>query len=118
MCIRDRGKVVSGATIASFQGCLMLVLAPFAGVSLSPLIIAELIPTLFLVAFSMTGLGVLVASRLKSMQGFQMIMNFIMMPMFFLSGAMFPLSNAPVWMDTLAKINPLTYGCLLYTSPS
>lgn len=104
------GKVVSGATIASFQGCLMLLLAPFAGVSLSPLIIAELIPTLFLVAFSMTGLGVLVASRLKSMQGFQMIMNFIMMPMFFLSGAMFPLSNAPVWMDTLAKIDPLTYG--------
>lgn len=104
------GKVVSGATIASFQGCLMLVLAPLAGVSLTPLMVAKLIPTLFLVAFSMTGMGVLVASRLKSMQGFQMIMNFIMMPMFFLSGAMFPLANAPAWMDTLAKINPLTYG--------
>ncbi|MHB8859912.1 MAG: ABC transporter permease [Thermoleophilia bacterium] len=104
------GKVVSGATIASFQGCIMLLLAPFAGVSLSPLIIAELIPTLFLVACSMTGLGVLVASRLKSMQGFQMIMNFIMMPMFFISGAMFPLANAPGWMDALSKIDPLTYG--------
>ena len=104
------GKVVSGATIASFQGCLMLVLAPLAGVSLSLAMIARLLPTLFLVACSMTGLGVLVATRLKSMQGFQMIMNFIMMPMFFLSGAMFPLSNAPVWMDTLAKIDPLTYG--------
>ncbi len=104
------GKIISGATIASFQGCIMLLLAPFAGVSLSPLMIAELIPTLFLVACSMTGLGVLVASRLKSMQGFQMIMNFIMMPMFFISGAMFPLANAPAWMDTLSKIDPLTYG--------
>lgn len=104
------GKVVSGATIASFQGCLMLVLAPLAGVKLTPLMVVQLIPTLFLVAFSMTGMGVLVATRLKSMQGFQMIMNFIMMPMFFLSGAMFPLANAPAWMDTLAKIDPLTYG--------
>ncbi len=104
------GKVISGATIASFQGCLMLLLAPFAGVKLSPVMIAELIPTLFLVSCSMTGLGVLVASRLKSMQGFQMIMNFIMMPMFFVSGAMFPLANAPAWMDMLAKIDPLTYG--------
>jgi len=104
------GKVISGATIASFQGCLMLILAPFAGVSLSPLMIAKLLPTLFLVSFSMTGMGVLVATRLKSMQGFQMIMNFIMMPMFFLSGAMFPLANAPTWMDILSKLDPLTYG--------
>ncbi len=104
------GKVISGATIASFQGCLMLLLAPLVGVSISPLMIAKLLPTMFLVACSMTGLGVLVASRLKSMQGFQIIMNFIMMPMFFISGAMFPLGNAPAWMDTLAKIDPLTYG--------
>ncbi|MHB0866402.1 MAG: ABC transporter permease [Thermoleophilia bacterium] len=104
------GKIISGATIASFQGCIMLLLAPFAGVSLSPLIIVKLVPTLFIIAFSMTGLGVLVASRLKSMQGFQMIMNFIMMPMFFISGAMYPLANAPTWLDTLAKIDPLTYG--------
>ena len=104
------GKVISGATIASFQGCLMLILAPFAGVSLTPIMIAKLLPTLFLVSFSMTGMGVLVATRLKSMQGFQMIMNFIMMPMFFLSGAMFPLANAPVWMDILSKLDPLTYG--------
>jgi len=104
------GKVISGATIASFQGCLMLLLAPLVGVSVTPLMLAQLIPTLFLVSFSMTGMGVLVASRLKSMQGFQMIMNFIMMPMFFISGAMFPLANAPQWMDTLSKIDPLTYG--------
>ncbi|MHB0915077.1 MAG: ABC transporter permease [Thermoleophilia bacterium] len=104
------GKVISGATIASFQGSIMLMLAPFVGISLSPSLLVRLLPTMFLVAFSMTGLGVLVATRLKTMQGFQMIMNFIMMPMFFLSGAMFQLTSAPRWMDSLARVNPLTYG--------
>jgi ABC-2 type transport system permease protein len=104
------GKVISGATIASFQGCLILILAPLAGVCLSPLIILKVLPLMFLVSFSMTGMGILVATRLKSMQGFQMVMNFIMMPMFFVSGAMFQLQSAPAWLDALAKIDPLTYG--------
>ncbi len=104
------GKVISGATIAAFQGTLMLLLAPFAGVNLSPLVIVELLPMMFLVAFSMTGMGILVATRLKSMQGFQMVMNFFMMPMFFISGAMFPLKNAPQWLDSISRVDPLTYG--------
>jgi len=104
------GKVVSGATIASFQGGLMLLLAPLVGIHLSVGMLLLLIPTMFLVAFSMTGLGILVATRLKSMQGFQVVMNFVMMPMFFISGAMFQLQNAPQWMDTLSKVDPLTYG--------
>jgi ABC-2 type transport system permease protein len=104
------GKVISGATIASLQGSIMLLLAPFVGIDLSLTMLVQLIPTMFLVSFSMTGLGVLVATRLKTMQGFQMIMNFIMMPMFFLSGAMFQLTSAPRWMNMLARINPLTYG--------
>ncbi len=104
------GKVISGATIAAFQGALMLLLAPFAGVNISPLLILELLPMMFLVAFSMTGMGILVATRLKSMQGFQMVMNFFMMPMFFVSGAMFPLKNAPQWLDGVSRIDPLTYG--------
>ena len=104
------GKVVSGATIASFQGTIMLLLAPLVGIDLTPSMLVQLLPTMFLVSFSVTGLGVLVATRLNTMQGFQMIMNFIMMPMFFLSGAMFQLTSAPRWMDTLAHINPLTYG--------
>ncbi len=104
------GKVISGATIAAFQGGLMLLLAPFAGIHISPLLVLELLPMMFLVAFSMTGMGILVATRLKSMQGFQMVMNFFMMPMFFISGAMFPLKNAPQWLDTLSRIDPLTYG--------
>ncbi len=104
------GKVLSGATIASFQGMIVLLLAPLVGIDISLLMLAKLIPLMFMVSFSMTGLGILLATRLKSMQGFQMIMNFIMMPMFFLSGAMFQLSQAPVWMDTLSRIDPLTYG--------
>lgn len=104
------GKVISGSTIACFQGSLMLLLAPLAGVDLSPVLALKLLPVMFLVSFSMTGLGILVATRLKTMQGFQMIMNFIMMPMFFLSGAMFQLAEAPRWMDVLARIDPLTYG--------
>lgn len=104
------GKVISGATIASFQGCLMLILSPFVGINLSVGVLLKLIPTMFVVSFSMTGMGILLATRLKSMQGFQVVMNFIMMPMLFISGAMFQLSSAPRWMDTLSKIDPLTYG--------
>lgn len=104
------GKVISGATIASFQGGLMLLLAPVVGIHLSLTMLVQLVPIMFLVAFSMTGMGILVATRLKSMQGFQMVMNFIMMPMFFISGAMFPLTSAPTWLDTLSKLDPLTYG--------
>ncbi len=104
------GKVLSGTTIASFQGVFILLLAPFVGIHLTPWMLVRLLPLMFLVSFSMTGLGIVFATRLKSMQGFQMIMNFIMMPMFFLSGAMFQLSQAPTWMDILARADPLTYG--------
>jgi ABC-2 type transport system permease protein len=65
---------------------------------------------MFIVAMAISSLGVAVAARLKTMQGFQMITNFLLMPMFFLSGALFPLTNAPKWMDVIAKINPVTYG--------
>jgi len=69
-----------------------------------------LLPVMFLVAFSLNSLGILVASRLKSTEAFQMVMQFIMMPMFFLSGALFPLTNLPAWMSFLSKINPASYG--------
>lgn len=104
------GKVISGATIACFQGSLMLMLAPFVGIDLSIGMVLKLLPTMFLVSFSMTGLGMILATRLKTMQGFQVVMNFIMMPMFFISGGMFQLTSAPKWMDTLSKVDPLTYG--------
>lgn len=104
------GKALGGSTVAMLQGTIMLLFAPLVGVSLTPLIVLELIPLLFLVSFSMTSVGIAVAARMKSMEGFHMIMNFLLMPMFFLSGALFPLRGLPAWMDVLVKIDPLTYG--------
>ena len=65
---------------------------------------------MLLLAAMMSALGSLVAARQRSMEGFQVIMNFIMLPMLFLSGAFFPLTGVPVWMETLSKINPVSYG--------
>lgn len=104
------GKALGGSTVAMIQGSIMLIFAPVIGVPLTLLIVMELIPLMFLVSFAMTSLGILVAARMRSMEGFHMIMNFLLMPMFFLSGALFPLRGLPGWMDFLVKIDPLTYG--------
>jgi ABC-2 type transport system permease protein len=63
-----------------------------------------------LTSFALTGVGVLIAARMTSFQGFGTIMNFVIMPMWFLSGAMFPPQNLPSWLNVLVRINPLTYG--------
>jgi len=104
------GKTLGGATVGVFQGLLMLVLAPLVGVSLDLELVLKLIPLLFLLALSLTSLGVALAARMKSMEGFQMMMQFLLMPMIFLSGALFPMRDLPVWMDVLVKINPVTYA--------
>jgi len=104
------GKILGGATVALFQGFLMLVLAPLVNVRLGVRMVLALIPTIFLVAFTLSSLGMVIASRLRSTEGFQMVMNFFMMPMFFLSGALFPLANVPRWMEILSKVNPASYG--------
>ena len=70
----------------------------------------KLIPIMFLVAACISSLGIVLASKLKTMQSFQVITNFMLMPMFFLSGALFPLVNVPKWMAAISKINPLSYG--------
>jgi ABC-2 type transport system permease protein len=104
------GKVAGGATVAMFQGAIILLLAPVIGVKLTFDQIVVLLALMLLLAGVMTSLGILVAARQRSMEGFQMIMNFLMLPMFFLSGAFFPLGSVPLWMDLLAKIDPVTYG--------
>ena len=104
------GKILGGATVAMLQGLLMLVLAPLVNVRLGVGMVLALIPTILLVAFTLASLGIVVASRLRSTEGFQMVMNLFMMPMFFLSGALFPLVNVPRWMEILSKVNPATYG--------
>jgi len=104
------GKILGGATVAMLQGLLMLVLAPLVNVRLGVGMVLALPPAIFLVSFALASLGMVVASRLRSTEGFQMVMNLFMMPMFFLSGALFPLVNVPRWMEILSKVNPATYG--------
>ena len=104
------GKCFGGATIAMIQSAILIVMAPIVGISLSLTIILELLVLAFLMSFAVTSLGVAIASRMESMQSFQMVMNFIVMPMYFLSGAMFPMASAPAWMKSLMSLDPLTYG--------
>jgi len=104
------GKALGGSTQAMVQGMLLLVLAPIVGVTLTPLAVVELIPLIFVLAFALTSLGVVLAAGIKSMQGFQAVINFLMMPIFFLSGALFPLGNLPWWMTGLTRIDPAAYG--------
>ena len=104
------GKILGGATQAMFQGVILLVLAPFFGVKLTPLAVLEVIGLIFCVAFALSGVGVAIASRMRSMMGFQFVLNFLAQPAFFLSGAMFPVTGLPGWMTALTRIDPLTYG--------
>jgi ABC-2 type transport system permease protein len=104
------GKVAGGSTVAMFQGVIVLLLAPLIGVNLSWQQVVVLIGLMLLLAAVMTSFGILIAARQRTMEGFQMIMQFLLMPMFFLSGALFPLQGVPLWMEWLARINPVTYG--------
>ena len=104
------GKLAGGSTVAMFQGTLVLLFAPLLKIKLALDQALILIGLMLLLAMVMSALGILVAARQRSMEGFQVIMNFIMLPMFFLSGAFFPLDGVPIWMELLAKVNPVTYG--------
>ena len=104
------GKAGGTALIALGQGLIMLIIAPFVGVTLSPMIVLKLIPLLIIVSLSLSGLGILIASRMRSQQGFQMLVQIIIMPLVFLSGVFFPVNNVPAWLEVISKINPLTYG--------
>jgi len=104
------GKVFGAAVTALMQSIIMLVLAPFLHISLTPLVIIQLLPVLVLISISLSGLGVLIASRMRSQQGFQMIIQVIVFPLMFLSGIFFPVNNVPAWMMVISKVNPVTYG--------
>lgn len=104
------GKAFGGSTIAMLQGTIMLIFAPVIGVKLSVGLVVVLMLEMLLLAFTLTSLGIVIASRMKSMEGFQMIMQFLLMPMFFLSGALFPLQGVPAWMQVLTHVDPVAYG--------
>jgi len=105
------GKTFGGATIAIIQGLLVLSLTYLIGfriTSLGSLVLGLVF--MFLIAVFFTGLGLSIASKMKDMQGFQMILNFLIMPIFFLSGALFPITNLPPAILFISRIDPLTYG--------
>ncbi|MBI5196818.1 MAG: ABC transporter permease [Nitrospirae bacterium] len=104
------GKSLSGTIISVIQAAVILMLFPFLGIKLSLLSVPYAIAVSFLLAFSISALGIIIASFLESMESFSAIMNFIVMPMFFLSGAMYPVKNLPEILKFISKLNPLTYG--------
>jgi ABC-2 type transport system permease protein len=104
------GQAVGATLLAVGQGTLILALAPAAGVPLTPLSAAAGVAVMVLVAFGMVCLGLLLAWRMESAQGFHGIINLILLPMWLLSGAFFPLAGAPAWLAWAMRLNPLTYG--------
>jgi len=104
------GKTLGGATVAVINALIMLVIATALGVISPGLGFLASIVFMILTALCFVSIGLIIASQMKSMEGFQMIMSFIIMPIFFLSGALFPLQNTPAWMQAIAHADPLTYG--------
>ncbi len=104
------GKCLGGATVASTQGVIMIALAGLVGVPYAPLLILGILGLQLLLAFSITAFGVMVAARIKQMQSFFGVMQMVVMPMFFISGALFPANGLPGWLTVLNRLDPLTYA--------
>lgn len=104
------GKALGGAVVATCQGLLVLALAGLVGVPYRPLLLAGLVVELFLLSFTLTSLGLVIAVRLHEIQTFFALTQMFLMPMFFLSGALYPLSGLPGWLQVLTRIDPLTYA--------
>jgi ABC-2 type transport system permease protein len=104
------GKALGGATVATGQGVIFLSLAGLVDVPYSPVLMLTLVAELLLLAFTLTAFGLMAAARIRSMQSFMAIVQMFLMPMFFLSGALYPLSNLPTWLQALTRIDPLTYA--------
>ncbi len=104
------GKCLGGATVAGFQGVIMILLAPAAGVPYGVAFILGVFALQLLLAFSITAFGVMVAVRITQIQAFMGVMQLVIMPMFFISGALFPVSGLPGWLAVLNRLDPLTYA--------
>ena len=104
------GKVLGGTTLSAIQGLVFLAFAPFVGVHIGLQQFLGIVLVVFLVAFTLTALGFGIAWKLNSTQGFHAIINLLMIPLWLLSGALFPLTGASIWVRILMRANPLTYG--------
>ncbi|MHB8328608.1 MAG: ABC transporter permease [Acidimicrobiales bacterium] len=103
------GKCAGGATVATLQALIMLLLAGLVGVPYSPVLLLTLAGEMLLAAVTITALGTALASRMAQVESFQVVMQFVVLPLFFLSGALFPLRGLPVWLSVLTRIDPLAY---------
>jgi ABC-2 type transport system permease protein len=104
------GKCLGGATVATFQGIVILALAGLAHVPYNPILILTVIGELLLLSFTLTAFGVMMAARIKQMQAFMALTQMLVMPLFFLSGALYPLRALPGWLTVLTRLDPLTYA--------
>src|SRR5262245_43178540 len=104
------GKILGGTTLATLQGLMFLVLGPLIGIRIGITHLAMAVLAIFLVGFALTALGFTVAWRMDSTQGFHAVVNMFLIPLWLLSGAVFPLSGASGWLKLLMRLNPLTYG--------
>ena len=103
------GKCLGGATVATFQGLIFLALAGVAHVPYDPLLLLTLVGELLLLSFTLTAFGVMMAARIKQIQAFMALTQLIVLPLFFLSGALYPLNGLPAWLTVLTRLDPLTY---------
>jgi ABC-2 type transport system permease protein len=104
------GKCLGGASSATVQAMIVLLFAPFAAVSLTPLSVLLTLVTMFVTALAISGLGVVIAMWITDFENFGTIQNFITMPLYMFSGAIFPTRDVPDWLGAVLFINPLTYG--------
>ncbi len=104
------GKCLGGATVACFQGVIVLAMAGLVGVPYAPTLILGIFGLQLLLAFTITSFGLMVAIRIKQMQSFMGVMQMVIMPMFFISGALFPVVGLPLWLAILNRLDPLTYA--------
>ena len=104
------GKCIGGATVATVQGIVLLAIGGLAGVPYNPIMIVLVILEMILMALMITAFGTMVAARVKSFQAFMALTQVLLLPLFFMSGALFPLNNLPGWLTVVTHINPLTYA--------
>jgi ABC-2 type transport system permease protein len=103
------GKCLGGATVATFQGLIFLALAGVAHVPYDPVLLLTLVGELLLLSFTLTAFGVMMAARIKQIQAFMALTQLFVLPLFFLSGALYPLNGLPTWLTVLTRVDPLTY---------
>jgi ABC-2 type transport system permease protein len=104
------GKMVGDSTDALIQGCIVLLLGLALGIGVDPVTFIACLPIMLLITFGLVSIGLTIASFMGSLESFGAIQSFINLPLFFLSGALFQIQSLPDWMQTAARVNPLTYG--------